>query len=142
MKVRYEIGPNFGQTDHVQRHPVVDIFLKLGFLSLAEDDPVPVQPSPFPKRGYAIARVGYESKPIIAFFDGHGGTTYYKGDQAPSDCPVEVVNQYRQLVGPTPDQLEAAHEKAQRERMLLEQKSTNNGDIAAYLAKLGHTEGL
>ena len=142
-------GPRFGQTINLPNSQEVGLLLQLGDIEPLGKGTQPEQQQstlhsvpPQQKRGWAISFLGVDRKPQITFFDGMGGKTFYHQDRVPADCPQAVVEEWRRLRPPSADELEARREREIQARMRLEHQSKSDGDVAAYLAKLGHTEGL
>lgn len=116
MLVRILSGNKKGQLTHVPREQLVDLLIALGFIEPA----APPQPAVVrPPKGWVIQRGGeYGDKLFLVHHDGHGGTMRYSDAPGPtrvhfwneekemddykwvpSDCPAELIAQFRAMGG-------------------------------------------
>jgi len=121
MKIEFVYGPKVGHIEHVSRE-VGAALLAGGFAvekSSAEEVSRQHTIPPHPPKGYRVVRIGsLNEKVAICFDDGMGGHTLYESEPGPtrrwvynpetgaegyelvpSDCPPEVIREFKRLGG-------------------------------------------
>ena len=96
------------------------VLLELGVAERVDNPAAPAAPHykdvvpDMPPAGWVIAYIGSDRKPHLAYQDGHGGRTVYDPTKpAPSNCPDELVAQFKVLTG-DPDARAIANEAERR----------------------------